>query len=93
LTPYEVGPPLIHFPHKPKLGNKEKVVVSVVVPVHQSDSLYLLSASFRVVKMDFDPVTQKLVYLPVGGRHTEPRTIPGQFLKHKIICFGREVGV
>jgi hypothetical protein len=43
--------------------------------------------------MDFDTVPQKLVYLPVGRRHTEPRTITGQFLKSEIICFGREVRV
>ena len=90
---HEVGPPLIHFPHEPKLGNKEKVIVGVVVPVHQSDSFYLLSTSFRVGNMDFDPVPQKLIYLPIGGRHTEPRTITGQFLKSKVICFGRKVGV
>jgi hypothetical protein len=65
----------------------------MVVPVHQPDSFYLLSTSFRVGDMDFDAVPEKLIYLPVGGRHTEPRTITGQFLKSEVICFGRRVGV
>jgi hypothetical protein len=43
--------------------------------------------------MDFDAVPQKLIYLPIGGRHTEPRTVTSQFLKSKVIRFGREVGV
>jgi hypothetical protein len=43
--------------------------------------------------MDFDAVPKQLIYLPVGGRHTEPGTITGKFLKSEAICFGREVGV
>jgi hypothetical protein len=43
--------------------------------------------------MNFNSIPQKLINLPVSGRHTEPRTVTGQFLKGKVICFGRKVRV
>ena len=43
--------------------------------------------------MDFDAVPEKLVYFPIGRRHTETGPVTGQFLNNKVICFRREVRV